>query len=207
MEEFAWYLIFIGRPNAGKSSLIKKLTLANPTIGKKPGSTRRINEYELTKKFKVVDVPGWGKVHDRTKEYESRVKDEIIDFFETNNYRIAACVLVIDVKSLIDVSERLSKKGIIPIDQELYQFLLSLKLKPIVAFNKIDKISQMELEEAINYFKELVNYDKLSEQLQEGFLPVSAKNDSNLDKLRDSIRKCLRESEVEEFERYIKITK
>ena len=55
--EFYWYLVFVGRPNAGKSSLIRRLTAANPVVGKNPGSTRRINEYRLDKKFKVVDIP------------------------------------------------------------------------------------------------------------------------------------------------------
>ena len=128
MEAFSWLLVFVGRPNAGKSSLISKLTAINPTIGKKPGSTRKINEYNLTKKFKVVDIPGWGKVHDRTKSYEERVKEDIVTYIEENSFRIPACVLVIDAKSLVDVSERLSKKGIIPIDQELYQFLINNKI-------------------------------------------------------------------------------
>jgi len=166
METFSWLLVFVGRPNAGKSSLISRLTAINPVVGRKPGSTRRINEYDLDKKFKVVDVPGWGKVHDRTKEYEERVKEEIVSFIEDNSFRIPACVLVIDAKSLIDVSERLSKKSIIPIDQELFHFLTINKIKPIVVLNKIDKISKREADQAMDYFKEMVNYDQLSTQMQ-----------------------------------------
>ncbi len=207
MEAFAWLLIFVGRPNAGKSSLIGKLTAVNPTIGKKPGSTRRIKEYNLSKKFKVVDVPGWGKVHSRTKEYEERVKQDIVDYFEENSFRIPACVLVIDAKSLIDVSKRLSKKGIIPIDQELYQFLISKKIKPIVVLNKIDKVYKHDADQAMEYFKEAVNFNRLSEQLQESFIFVSAKRGTNLESLRDLIRQRLRENGVEEFERYVKLSK
>jgi small GTP-binding protein len=204
MEEFSWYLTFIGRPNAGKSSLISRLTTATPTIGKKPGSTRKLIHYKLAKKFTVVDVPGWGRIHSRTKEYEERIKDEIVDFLEENAYRIPACVQVIDAKSLIDVSERLSKKGIIPIDQELYFFLKNLKLVPIVVLNKIDKISPNEVEEILEYFKLLIDYDSLPEEFQECILTVSAKKGQNLGQLRDIIRKHLRKADVEEFERYIK---
>ncbi|NHK30924.1 MAG: GTP-binding protein EngB [Asgard group archaeon] len=205
MEEFSWYLTFIGRPNAGKSSLISRLTAASPTIGKKPGSTRKIIPYQLSKKFTVVDVPGWGKIHSRTKEYEERIKDEIIDFLESNQYRIPACVLVIDTKSLIDVSERLSKKGIIPIDQELYQFIKKLKMIPIVALNKIDKISPAELDETIDYFKELIEYDSLPDTYKEAIFSVSAYRGTNLDLLRDKIREHLKIAGVEEFERYVKL--
>ncbi|HUT80861.1 MAG TPA: GTP-binding protein EngB [Candidatus Bathyarchaeia archaeon] len=205
MENFTWYITFIGRPNAGKSSLITKLTIVNPTIGRKPGSTRKINKYPLAKNFTVVDVPGWGKIHSRAPDYEDRIKDEIIEFLETNHFQIPACILVIDTKSLIDVSKRLDKKGIIPVDQELYSFLRNLKIIPIVVFNKIDKITLAELEEAMLYFKELVDYKSLPENFQESFLSVSAKDGTNLPLLRDLIRKHLRNAGVEEFERYIKL--
>ncbi|MBN1330519.1 MAG: 50S ribosome-binding GTPase [Candidatus Heimdallarchaeota archaeon] len=205
MENFSWYVTFIGRPNAGKSSLISKLTIVNPTIGRKPGSTRKINKYPLAKNFTIIDVPGWGKIHSRAPDYEERIKDDIIDFFETNHFQIPVCVLVIDTKSLIDVSTRLDKKGIIPVDQELYAFLKNLKKIPIVVFNKIDKISPVELEKVIQYFKHLVDYDALPEDFQEAFLSVSAKDGTNLPLLRDLIRKHLRNAGVEEFERYIKL--
>lgn len=207
MEAFSWLLVFIGRPNAGKSSLIGKLTAINPTVGKKPGSTRKINEYNLSKKFKVVDIPGWGKVHDRAKSYEERVKEDIVTYIEENSFRIPACVLVIDTKSLVDVSERLSKKGIIPIDLELYQFLINNKIKPIVVLNKIDKISKREADFAMSYFKEMVEFEHLSPQLQESFIFTSAKQGTNLGVLRDLIRQRLHESDVEEFERFIKVSK
>ena len=205
MEEFSWFLTFIGRPNAGKSSLISNLTTASPTIGRKPGSTRKIIYYKLAKKFTVVDVPGWGKIHSRTQAYEDRIKDEIIEFFEENSYRIPVCVLVIDVNSLIDVSERLSKKGIIPIDQELYFLLKKLNLVPIVALNKIDKVAPTDVERALGYFKELIDYESLPEDYQECIITVSAKRNQNLGQLRDLIRKHLRKAEVEEFERYVKV--
>ncbi|NHJ47030.1 MAG: GTP-binding protein EngB [Asgard group archaeon] len=205
MEEFSWFLTFIGRPNAGKSSLISQLTTASPTIGKKPGSTRKIIHYKLAKKFTAVDVPGWGKIHSRAQSYEDRIKDEIVAFFEENYYRIPACVLVIDVNSLIDVSERLSKKNIVPIDQELYFFLKNLNMVPIVALNKIDKISPKDLEAAQEYFKKLIEYDSLPAEYQECVITVSAKRKQNLAQLRDIIRKHLRKADVEEFERYVKV--
>ena len=204
MEEFAWYLVFVGRPNAGKSSLICKLTPAKPVIGKKPGSTRRINSYNITKKFEVVDVPGWGKIHDRTKTYEDRIKDEIVEFFEKYKFRIPACILVIDAKSFIDVSKRLSKKGIIPIDQELYNFMKSNGLIPIVAINKIDKVAKHEVDEAVDYFKKLIDFDNLPEKYQEAIITVSAKQGTNLGILRDLIRKHFRTNEAAEFDPYIK---
>ena len=206
MHEFAWYVAFIGRPNAGKSSLIHRLTAAKPIIGKKPGSTRKIIEYPLTKKFHIVDIPGWGKIHGRPSSYAERIKDEILTFLEENKFRIPACVHVIDAKSLIDVSERLAKKGIIPIDQELYQFLCDLRFIPIVALNKIDKINPEQLARTIDYFKELIAISQLSPEHEASIITVSARRGDNLSILRDLIRKRLRVASVEEFERYIKLS-
>lgn len=206
MHEFAWYVVFIGRPNAGKSSLIHRLTAAKPVIGKKPGSTRKIIEYPLSKKFRIVDIPGWGKIHGRPSMYEERIKDEILVFLEENKFRIPACVHVIDAKSLIDVSERLAKKGIIPIDQELYQFLCDLHFIPIVALNKIDKIDKSGLARTVAYFKELIDISTLSLEHDASIITVSARKGDNLPALRDLIRKRLRAASVEEFERYIKLS-
>ncbi|MHA1221246.1 MAG: GTP-binding protein, partial [Candidatus Heimdallarchaeota archaeon] len=111
----------------------------------------------------------------------------------------------IDAKSLIDVSKRLLKKNIVPIDLELYQFLTGLKLTPIVVLNKIDKIHPAEIEAALDYFKNQINYDTLPEEAQEAIFPVSALKGTNLPQLRDIIRKHLRKAGVEEFERYIKL--
>ena len=205
MNNFTWILAFIGRPNAGKSSLISQLTALKPIIGRKPGTTRRINEYLLADKFKIIDAPGWGRIHNKSKGYEGHVKDSIINFFEENWFSIVTAILVIDVNSLIDVSERLTKKGIVPIDQELYDFLRSYKLVPIVAFNKMDKLPSENLDNVITYFKKLVNYETLPKKFQEAFIPVSAKTGMNLEILRDLIRKYLKEKGAEEYERFIKI--
>lgn len=202
-EKYAWFLVFVGRPNSGKSSLIRQLTKANPVVGKKPGSTRKINKYILSTELIIVDVPGWGKIHGRTAKYEKRVKDDIIAFFEERTHRIAACIQVIDAKSFREVSKRLLKKDIIPIDQELYAFVVHQGLAPIVALNKIDKITPFELEETINYLEQLI-------ELREGFrvpqviIPTSVKDGTNLDVLRDMIHERFEEKELEQLKKYIK---
>ncbi|MBD3193144.1 MAG: GTP-binding protein EngB [Candidatus Heimdallarchaeota archaeon] len=200
-----WYLAFVGRPNAGKSSLIRRLTTLSPTVGKKPGSTRRLNEYLLDPKMKVVDIPGWGRIHSRPKSYEDKIKDRIISFFETNHSRIAACVQVIDAKSLIEVSQRLSKKGIIPLDKELYFFLKELEIKPIVALNKVDKISPRELKRTINYFKKAINFPE-GQNHKNIIVPVSAFKGTNLDILRDLIRQHFKKKGLEEFIPLVKVS-
>ncbi|MEA2069894.1 MAG: GTP-binding protein EngB [Asgard group archaeon] len=200
-----YYCVFVGRPNAGKSSLIRKLTKHDPVVGKKPGSTRKINHYPITHNFEIIDVPGWGRIHGRTQKYENKIKDKILDFFETNAANIAACIHVIDTKSLIEVSERLAKKGIIPLDKELYLFLRGLELQPILAFNKIDKIPDFRVEQTIRYFIQIVYEDSPIGIPQEDIISVSATQNYNLDILRDQIRERFKSKNLEAFCRYIKV--
>lgn len=56
------YLVFTGRPNAGKSSLIKAITGMKVVIGKEPGTTQKIEFYPLTKNLSLVDMPGYGRI-------------------------------------------------------------------------------------------------------------------------------------------------
>jgi GTP-binding protein EngB required for normal cell division len=56
------YLIFTGRPNAGKSTLIKQITGIRVPSGKQPGTTRKVSLYSLCKGLYLVDTPGYGRI-------------------------------------------------------------------------------------------------------------------------------------------------
>ena len=55
-------VLFIGRSNVGKSSLINLLTNKNRLafVSSKPGHTRLLNYYLVDTKFFLVDAPGYG---------------------------------------------------------------------------------------------------------------------------------------------------
>ena len=55
------YLVLTGRPNAGKSSIIKEVVNLDVVIGKKPGTTRNISKYPLGSGLVIVDMPGFGR--------------------------------------------------------------------------------------------------------------------------------------------------
>ena len=54
-------VVFLGRSNVGKSSLINSLCLTRVAFAsKKAGKTRYLNYFLLDKKFYLVDAPGYG---------------------------------------------------------------------------------------------------------------------------------------------------
>ncbi|ACJ17439.1 probable GTP-binding protein [Thermococcus onnurineus NA1] len=181
-------IIFVGRSNVGKSTLIFRLTGKWVRRGKRPGVTRKPVEVSWRNR-KVVDMPGFGFMSGLPKEKQEKIKDEIVHFIENNADEIDLAILVIDGKSVLEIIERWEKRGEIPIDVEFFQFLRELKIPTIVAVNKIDKVKNVQGTITRLAEKFGVPYSEINEI----FVPISAKFGKNLDELRMLIEKKLRE--------------
>ncbi len=130
-----------GRPNAGKTTVINYLTPSRRPVGKKAGTTLRIAPVQLIHDIFLVDLPGFGRITKRSKSLEEKIKDQIVQFLEDPNSSIIFGIHIIDSSTFHVVTERLERKGIIPIDIEMIQFLGETTTKPpIVLMNKIDKV-------------------------------------------------------------------
>ncbi len=136
-------MVFIGRSNVGKSTLMRDLVGAKVKIGRKPGVTQKPNYYEYDDML-ITDMPGYGYMHGVEKAKQERIKDLIVKYFEDNASRIVCAVQVIDAKSFIDIVDRWDGRGEIPIDIELNDFLHELGIDVVVAANKMDKIPYSE---------------------------------------------------------------
>ncbi|ASI99265.1 GTP-binding protein EngB [Thermococcus celer] len=181
-------IIFVGRSNVGKSTLIFRLTGKWVKRGKRPGVTRRPVEVNWRGK-KVVDMPGFGFMSGVPKRVQERVKDEIVRFIEDNAGEIELAVLVVDGKAAPEIIDRWEKRGEIPIDVEFYGFLRELGIPVVVAVNKMDKIKNIQ--RTINFLagKFGVPYGEINET----FVPVSAKFGKNLFEMRKLMEKKLKE--------------
>ncbi len=181
-------IIFAGRSNVGKSTLIFRLTGKWVKRGKRPGVTRKPTEVNWRGRT-IVDMPGFGFMSGVPRRVQERVKDEIVRFIEENADEIELAVLVIDGKAAPEIIERWEKRGEIPIDVEFYQFLRELGIPTIVAVNKLDKIKN--LQRTINFLAE--KFGVPYSEIDETFVPISAKFGKNLDRLRLMMEKKLRE--------------
>jgi len=147
------YLVFTGRPNAGKSSLIKELSGLNIATGKRPGTTRTIKKYPLNNGLFLVDLPGLGKMMGVSKRFEEKVNRRIVEFLESNAQNIVLAVAVLDISTFLEVTWRLEKKGFQSVDVEMVKFLAAhLGEFPVVVANKTDKTTTKELEANLNEF-------------------------------------------------------
>ena len=181
-------IIFAGRSNVGKSTLIFRLTGKWVKRGKRPGVTRRPTEVNWRGRT-IVDMPGFGFMSGVPKRVQERVKDEIVRFIEEKADEIELAVLVVDGKAAPEIIERWEKRGEIPIDVEFYGFLRELGIPTIVAVNKLDKIKN--LQRTINFLAE--KFGVPCSEIDETFVPISAKFGKNLDRLRLLMEKKLKE--------------
>jgi len=181
------YVIFTGRPNAGKSSVIRTLTGLKIATGKRPGTTTRINQYEVAQDLYLVDMPGYGTKVDAPKKWEDKTKDSILDFIENYADQIVAAVHVLNIMTFIETEERLAKKGFISIDVEMVQYLRENTGEyPFVAANKIDKGSDKVVMENLEAFIYSLT-DGHPEEAAGIIYPISAKKNIGVGELKNQL--------------------
>jgi len=179
------FLVFTGRPNAGKSSIIRAVTGLKVEVGKTPGTTQRINRYPISEGLTLIDMPGYGRSLRGGRGREEETKDEILDFLELNAGSIALAVHVVNISTFLETEMRLAKKGFIPLDVEMVHFLKrDLGIPVLVAMNKIDKGPRDYIQDNI-------------EALKEGLGPsipvfsLSARTDEGIGAIKEEVRKRL----------------
>ncbi|ACX73278.1 GTP-binding protein HSR1-releated protein [Methanocaldococcus vulcanius M7] len=135
-------VVVVGRSNVGKSTFVRLMTgRKDVKVGKRPGLTLKINEYDLGD-YILVDLPGFGYMSGLPKNVQEKIKDEIVHYIENNADKIATAVQIIDAKSFFEIVRRWDERGEIPIDLEMFDFITDLKISPILVVNKMDKIKK-----------------------------------------------------------------
>ncbi|MBN2335048.1 50S ribosome-binding GTPase [Candidatus Bathyarchaeota archaeon] len=185
------YVIFTGRPNAGKSTVIRALTGLKVRVGKRPGTTTSIDRYPIAQDLTLVDMPGYGRKLDATRNWEDRTKDKILDFIEREAGNIALAVHVLNITSFIETEERLAKKGFISLDVEMVGYLHdTIGEFPLVAANKIDKGRESDVLLNLDAFTQRIAGD--DPEAASGFVfPVSAKKGVGVGALKERFMKTL----------------
>jgi GTP-binding protein len=140
-------IVFVGRSNVGKSSLLNYLVGRNiARVGKTPGRTRAINFFLWNienKKLFLVDLPGYGFARGKKDEVEYW-KKLIEGYFRKNRKKIGLVFLLVD-----------SKVGPTELDYQMINWLSSLGLPYVVLLTKIDKANQKELNNTLKKLQEV----------------------------------------------------
>ncbi len=125
------YVVFLGRSNVGKSSLINRLLGSSglARTSSTPGRTQSVNFYRINEAFWFVDLPGYGfaKVPE---EVRRSWRPMAQGFLERSRERIAAAVLIVD-----------ARQGPTELDLMMRDWLAASGTPFVVAVTKSDKLS------------------------------------------------------------------
>ena len=139
--------VFFGRSNVGKSSLINYLcnrkTLSR--VSNSPGRTTEINFFNIDNKIALVDFPGYG--------YAKRSKEDREKWLKLIEHYLIYRENLVLVNLLID-----ARRGILPSDMEIIDFLYKLKKEFQIIFTKYDKAKNKE-EIIDDCKKQLIKYN------------------------------------------------
>ena len=128
-------IVFSGRSNVGKSSLINKLvnrkSLAR--VSTKPGKTGTINFYDIDGKLKFVDLPGYGYAKVSTKE-KARWSELVEGYFNSER-NISLVVQLVDMRHKPTAD-----------DLHMIEFLQSRGFNFVVVLTKSDKLNKTQRE-------------------------------------------------------------
>ena len=123
-------VVFAGRSNVGKSSLINRLAgnkkLAR--ISSTPGKTQSINFYRLDESFYFVDLPGFGFA--KAGRYAIQQWKRLIEQYFRNRSAIVLAIQLVD-----------SRIPPTSLDLRLSEYLKRLKIPRMLVATKSDKLS------------------------------------------------------------------
>jgi GTP-binding protein Era len=170
-ETRAGFVSLIGRPNAGKSTLMNSLLGEDiAMVSHKANATRRrSNAIVMYKDTQIifVDTPG---LHEREKVLNQFMLDEALK-------AMGDCDLIVYLAPVTDSIEHYEK----------FLELNNSKVKHIIALSKIDQVSQEKL------FKKIASYNKFAEHF-EALIPVAIPRKVGHKDLLETISKLLPKS-------------
>lgn len=122
---------FMGRSNAGKSSLINNLSKSKiAKVSQTPGKTRLLNFFDFDK-YVLVDMPGYG--------YASRSGSEIAEWQPMIEEYLSERDSLVGLVLVMDIRRKWTKDELI-----LSQFVQSHGRPVAIALTKADKITKTE---------------------------------------------------------------
>lgn len=167
------FVAITGRPNAGKSTLLNKIIGEKVAIvSRKPQTTRtKILGVHTGDDFQLVliDTPGIHKPHNKLGERMEK-------YIYSATQDIDALIYVIDC----NISDRE-----LNLEKEALGGLKKSGVPVILAVNKIDTVSRLNLLPVLDKLKDLYDFSEI--------VPISAQKGNNVDKLMESVKEYMKD--------------
>jgi GTP-binding protein EngB required for normal cell division len=187
-------IVFAGRSNVGKSSVIRALTGKKVIVGKRPGSTRWEHMIEMGS-ITIADIPGFGFMAGQSKIKIEDTKKHIIQSLENWSNRILLSVLIIDVSLFREIHDRWTSRDEIPVDVEFYSFLNEISPRVVVVANKADKLKKSRVKGELDFLIQMLRESVI--EREPTIIVTNALKKEGVSLLRDLIDEILQEEGLE----------
>lgn len=144
-------VIFVGRSNVGKSSLMNALFQKKDLVktSSRPWKTKLANIFLVNKKYNFTDLPGYwfAKLWKEIREH----LDALISWYvEEREEFVSRVVIVLDSKIWPQQT-----------DIDMYEYLQDLEVPMYIVLSKTDRLNASEIQKSINHTKWLMPWHKI----------------------------------------------
>jgi GTP-binding protein len=138
-------IAFAGRSNAGKSSVLNRLTGSRQTakVSKTPGRTQLLNFFAVNTGGYLVDLPGYGYAR-ATRQAQNDWQAAVNDYL-SHREALTAVVLVMDIRHPNQA-----------FDRELVAWARASELPMLILLNKADKLGHGARQKALRLVRDAV---------------------------------------------------
>ncbi len=163
-------VVFSGRSNVGKSSLINRILnrKAIARVSSTPGKTATINFFAVDR-FYMVDLPGYG--YAKVSKNEKRRWSELVEGYFSQSRKISLVIQIVDLRHP-PTSD----------DMQMIRFLHTSGLPFIIVLTKQDKLNKTRLAQRLSSIREeLAGFEEIQT------FPFSALNGEGVEEIRNII--------------------
>ena len=143
-------IAFMGRSNVGKSSLINSLLAARglARTSSTPGRTQSLNFFLINKRFRFVDLPGFG--YARVPKAIKSSWGEMVSGYLAKREQLVLSIQIVD-----------SRHEPTKLDLQLHDWLENSAKPRLIVATKSDKLSNNELKESLGRVKRVFSKDSV----------------------------------------------
>ena len=131
-------IVFAGKSNVGKSSVINKLLNRKnfARVSAQPGKTIHINYFTIDKAMYLVDLPGYG--YAKVSQTEKEKWGKLIENYLHKSSVLKAVFLLIDIRHEPSANDKL-----------MYDWIVSNGFDPVIIATKLDKIKRSQTQKQL----------------------------------------------------------
>lgn len=162
-------IVFSGKSNVGKSSLINKLIQrkALARVSATPGKTATINSYRLPD-CRLIDLPGYG--YAKVSKTEKEKWGKLVEGYFAAGRKIALVIQIVDMRHKPTEN-----------DIDMLNFLIERDLPFVVVCTKSDKLNKTQTQAQLKLF------ETLFEEAEVPFIPFSALTNAGMPDVKAAI--------------------